>query len=130
MCASGGLAYQTHGFTRLFWSHIIQQDGVSPCGQRFVELGKIFDFHFNFLQVGDGLPCQIDGRSDTAGNSNMVIFNKHTVSQTKAMIVPTANPYRILFEQAEPWGRLARINNACLSVPHALHIAPCRCRHT
>ena len=51
LLASGCLAYQTHGFTRLFWGHIIQQDGIGPCGQRFVELGKIFDFYFDFLQV-------------------------------------------------------------------------------
>ena len=106
------------------------QDGVSPCGQRFVELGKVFDLHFDFLQVGDGLPGQVDGRSDTASNGNMVVFNEHAVSQTKAMIVPTADPYRVLLEQAEPRGRLARINDACRGVPHALHIAPCRCRHT
>src|SRR5919199_1244087 len=107
MFASGGLAYQTHGFARLVWSHVIQQDGVSPCGQRFVELGKIFDFHFDFLQVRDGLPGQIDGRSNTASNSDMVVFNEHAVSQTKAMIKPTADPYRVFFEQAEPWGRFA-----------------------
>ena len=41
-----------------------------------------------------------------------------------------ADPDRVLFEQAEPWGGLTRINNACPSVPHALHIAPCRCRYT
>src|SRR4030095_16137303 len=125
MFASRGLAYQTHGFTRLFWGHIVQQDGISPCRQRCVELGKIFDFHFDFLQVRDGLPGQIDGCSDTASNSNMVVFNEYAVSQTKAMIVPTANPYRVLFEQAETWGCLARINDACPGMPHALHIAPC-----
>jgi hypothetical protein len=75
MVASGRLAYQTHGFTRLFWSHIIQQDGIRPGGQRFVELGEIFDFHFDFLKVGDGLPGKLDGGGDTASNSNMIIFN-------------------------------------------------------
>src|SRR5262245_36761086 len=100
MFASWCLAYQTHGFTRLFRGHIIQQDGVSPCGQRFVELRKIFDFHFDFLKVGDNLPCQIDSGSNTASNSNMVVFNKHAVAQTKTMIVPPADPYCVLFQQA------------------------------
>jgi hypothetical protein len=51
MGASRGLTHETHGFVRLFRGHVIQQDSVSSRGEGFLELGEIFDFHFDFLEV-------------------------------------------------------------------------------
>jgi len=51
MFSSGRLTHQTYGFVCLFWGHIVQQDSVGPCGQRFMQLWKSELRHFATTQV-------------------------------------------------------------------------------
>ena len=129
MFSPWGLTHQAHGLAGLLRRHIVQQDGISPCCERLVELCKILYLHFNLLQVRYRLPCQAYSCRNPTSDSNMIVFNEDSVSQTEAMVMPTPNLHGVLFEQPESWRRLTSIKNTCLGMPHCLDIAPGGCRY-
>ena len=75
--------------------------------ERLGQLVKRVDFELDLDQVPGMGPRPPQGRPDAAGQRDMVVLDQHRIVEAEAVIGAAAQPHRLLFEDAQPGGRLA-----------------------
>ena len=58
---------------------VVQQNDVGVRGQRFIELFERIDFHFDLHEVTGVGARGFDGRTDAAGNRDVVVFDEDRI---------------------------------------------------
>ena len=71
---------------------------VGPCFQSLSEHIKVFYLYLNLANKGCVFLSHTDGFLYRACGTDMIIFEKHTVTEVITVIVTAANGYGIFFE--------------------------------
>jgi hypothetical protein len=67
---------------------------------------------------------QFDGGSNAPSSHNMIILDQYTIAEIMAMILPTSNAYRVLFEDTPSWCRFPGIHDRSPIGFDSIHITP------
>ena len=70
------------------------------------------------------LTCHFDRVSNAPGSHDMIILDQDAISQIVAMIFPTSNTHRVLFEKTPSWGCFPGIHDVNIMFPYRIDIAP------
>ena len=91
--------------------HVVEQHRVDPVFERLGELVERIDFELDLDEMPGMGARPLERRPDPAGDRHVVVLDQHRVVEAEAVVGAPAQAHRLLFEDAQPRGGLARADD-------------------